>query len=82
VRKYRPRGDMSLVDWSPREWSDQIAIDLAVSGARQVLSPAERARAIDILTDQGLNAWNIAERLGCSDRTVYRRWEYHRARRC
>ncbi|MFD4572060.1 helix-turn-helix domain-containing protein [Streptomyces sp. NPDC058417] len=52
---------------------DQAAIERAVSGDHPVhLTPRERHAAIRRLLRQGLSAAQIAERVGCTERTVYR----------
>ncbi|MEU2073596.1 helix-turn-helix domain-containing protein [Streptomyces sp. NPDC013489] len=52
---------------------DEVAIDRAVMGNPPArLTPRERATAIRRLDARGLSARQIAERIGCSQRTVHR----------
>jgi DNA-binding NarL/FixJ family response regulator len=56
----------------PRE-ADEAAIARAVAGEPPVpMSPAERGAAVRILRARGLSIREVAERIGCSARTVQR----------
>lgn len=55
---------------------DPVAVDRAVAGdPPEHLAPSERTAAVQALTERSISARQIAERIGCSQRTV------HRARR-
>ncbi len=51
---------------------DDVAIELAVKGARPWLTPRERRIAVAELRLRGLSLNAIADRLGCTQRTVVR----------
>jgi len=51
---------------------DEVAVQLACSGESVRLSPAERREAVTRLVDAKLSDNQIADRLGCTDRTVLR----------
>lgn len=51
---------------------DPLAVRLAVSGDRRRLYPSELGWVVELLTKRGLSAVAIAERVGCSSRTVCR----------
>ncbi|MFC8008717.1 helix-turn-helix domain-containing protein [Streptomyces cinereoruber] len=52
---------------------DEVAIDRAVQGDPPTrLTPRERAAAVHRLDAQGLSARQIAEQVGCAQRTVHR----------
>ncbi|MGW6535395.1 helix-turn-helix domain-containing protein [Streptomyces sp. NPDC055051] len=52
---------------------DEIAVERAVSGDPPArLTPRERAAAVRQLNRRGYSASQIAERVGCTPRTVYR----------
>ncbi|MFE5895862.1 helix-turn-helix domain-containing protein [Streptomyces sp. NPDC056488] len=52
---------------------DEVAIDRAVMGDPPTrLTPRERAAAVHRLDAQGLSARQIAEQVGCTQRTVHR----------
>jgi hypothetical protein len=51
---------------------DELTVDAAVAGLRPTLSPRERRAAIARLRDRGMQPRAMADRLGCSDRTVAR----------
>lgn len=58
---------------------DEVAVHRAIDGDRTVsLTRAERSEAVRILTDRGLSRFEIAERLGVTDRTVVRWRAVHR----
>lgn len=60
----------------PEPWAlqpiDEVAVELAVKGARPHLTPRERRAAVAELRAQGLSLNAIADRLGCTQRTVVR----------
>lgn len=71
--RLRRHGDAAPVE----PYVDDIAVERAISGdAPDSLTPRERLVAVDALTRYGLSARLIAERVGCTPRTVTR----HRTR--
>jgi Helix-turn-helix domain len=60
----------------PAPWTaqplDGVAIELAVKGTRPRLTPQERRAAVAELRERGLSLSAVADRLGCSQRTVER----------
>lgn len=52
---------------------DEVAVLRAVRGDHLRLTTAEREAAIDELDRAGLSAAEVADRIGCSERTVMRR---------
>lgn len=55
---------------------DPVAVERAVAGQRVRLTRLERRAAAQALSRRGLSARVVAERVGCSSRTVQR----HRGR--
>lgn len=51
---------------------DELAVKFLVDGARINVTPAERTRAVAILTERRMTAAAIALRINCSQRTVVR----------
>ncbi len=51
---------------------DHIAIDEVIGGRRVRLTKAERHRLVEVMHRRGASSAEIAERLGCSTRTVER----------
>jgi hypothetical protein len=51
---------------------DDTAVELALTGSRVSLTPAERRAAVKTLHSHGLTDVDIAKRLDCADRTVLR----------
>lgn len=51
---------------------DDTAVELAITGSRVDLTPAERRTAVQTLHGHGLTDIDIAKRLDCADRTVLR----------
>lgn len=70
VRAGRP--DTDLLVPGTLQLIDEVAVELAVKGARPWLSPRERRIVVTELRARGWSGRAIAEHLGCAQRTVER----------
>lgn len=67
--RQRKRGNYQPIDTS---YVDEIAVELAVAGQPTHLRPAERRAAVRDLLATDLSGSEMAKRIGCTDRTIWR----------